>query len=108
MYTELLGNVYTILLFKGVVDTIADLPETAKPGDTWLVKTTDSTYVYSGTDWVCASTGDTQSSKDSDSTVQIHTSQPNPVAQICTQCHGTLELDKFGRLHCPYCGTLYK
>lgn len=96
---------YTTLLFKGVVDTVSDLPETAKLGDTWLVKTTDSTYVYSGTDWVCASTGDTQSSKDNDSTVQIH---HDPVAQICTQCHGTLELDKFGRLHCPYCGTLYR
>lgn len=108
MYAELLSNVHTSLLFKGVVDTISDLPETAKLGDTWLVKTTDSTYVYSGTDWIGASTGDTQPSKDSDSTVQIHISQHDPVAQICTQCHGTLEFDKFGRLHCPYCGTLYK
>ena len=104
MYTELLSNVHTSLLFKGVVDTVSDLPETANLGDTWLVKTTDSTYVYSGTDWVCASTGDTQLSRDND----IHTSHHDPVAQICTQCHGTLELDKFGRLQCPYCGTLYK
>ena len=104
MYAELLSNATATLLFKGVVNTVADLPETAKLGDTWLVKTTDSTYVYSGTDWVCAYTGDPQSSRDND----IHTPHHDPVAQICTQCHGTLELDKFGRLHCPYCGTLYK
>ena len=108
MYTELLSNVYTSLIFKGVVDTVSNLPKTAKLGDTWLVKTTDSTYVYSGTDWVCASTGDTQSANDSDSVSQVYTPHHDPVAQICTQCHGTLELDKFGKLHCPYCGTLYK
>lgn len=107
MYTELLSNVHTTLLFKGVVDTVTDLPETAKLGDTWLVKTTDSTYVYSGTDWICTSTGDTQSSRDNDSVAPVGTHH-DLVAQICTQCHGTLELDKFGRLHCPYCGTLYK
>ena len=107
MYTELLSNVHTSLLFKGVVATVSDLPETAKPGDTWLVKTTDSTYVYSGTDWICASTGDTQSANDSDSVSQIGTHH-DPVAQICTQCHGTLEFDKFGRLQCPYCGTIYR
>lgn len=90
------------LLFKGVVDTVFDLPEIANLGDTWLVKTTDSTYVYSGTDWVCVSTSD------SESTAQIRTPHHDPIAQICTQCHGTLELDKFGRLHCPYCGTLYR
>lgn len=103
MYTELLSNIHTSLLFKGVVDTVSDLPETANFGDTWLVKTTDSTYVYSGTDWICVSTGDTQSSNDIESTAQH-----DPVAQICTQCSGTLALDKFGRLHCPYCGTLYE
>lgn len=100
--------VYTSLLFKGVVDTMSDLPETAKLGDTWLVKTADSTYVYSGTDWVCASTGDTQPSSDSDLAVQTRTLYHDPVAQICTQCHGTLEFDKFGRLHCPYCDTIYR
>lgn len=104
MYEELLSNVYTSLLFKGVVDTIADLPETAKPGETWLVKTTDSTYVYSGTDWICTSTGDTQPSRDNDIPIPHH----DPVAQICTQCHGTLEVDKYGRLSCPYCGTIYR
>ena len=94
---------YSSLLFKGVVDTISDLPETAKLGDTWLVKTTDSTYVYSGTDWVCASTNATQASSDT------HASRDRePGAQICTQCGGVLESDKFGRLSCPYCGTLYK
>ena len=108
MYTELLSNIHTTLLFKGVVDTVADLPETAKLSDAWLVKTTDSTYVYSGTDWVCASIGDTQLANNSDLVSQVHTSHHDPVAQICTQCHGTLELDKFGRLQCPYCGTLYK
>ena len=108
MYEELLSNVHTSLLFKGVVNTISDLPETAKLGDTWLVKTTDSTYVYSGTAWVCASTGDAQPSRDSDSISQMRTPHHDPVAQICTQCHGTLELDKFGRLQCPYCGTLYR
>ena len=108
MYAELLSNATATLLFKGVVDTVSDLPETAKPGDTWLVKTTDSTYVYSGTDWVCASTGDTQPLRDNDSVGQVGTHHHDPVAQICTQCHGTLEVDAFGRLHCPYCGTIYR
>lgn len=100
---------YTSLLFKGVVDTISDLPETANLGDTWLVKMTDSTYVYSGTDWVCASTGEAQLSDNTQLSSDIHLSRDrDPEAQICTQCSGTLELDKFGRLHCPYCGTLYR
>ena len=86
------------LLFKGVVDTVSDLPETADLGDAWYVSTTGNTYVYSGTDWVCvfSGTNDVQQSRDSE-----------PTAQICTQCNGTLELDTFGRLHCPYCGTIY-
>lgn len=85
------------LLFKGVVDTVTDLPKTASFGDVYCVETPDNSYVYSGTDWVCVSTSDTQSSRDR-----------NPVAQICTQCNGTLELDTLGRLHCPYCGTIYR
>lgn len=108
MYTDLPSNLHTSLLFKGVVDNISDLPETAKRGETWLVKTTDSIYVYSGTDWVCASTGEPQLSRDSDLAVQTRTLYHDPVAQICTQCHGTLEFDKFGRLSCPYCGTIYR
>lgn len=99
---------YTSLIFKGIVDTISNLPETAKFGDTWLVKTIDSTYVYSGTDWVCAATSETQPTRDSDLAAQAHTLYHDPVAQICTQCHGTLEVDKFGRLSCPYCGTIYR
>lgn len=102
------SRVYSALLFKGVVNTVSDLPETANLGDVWQVKITDSTYVYSGSDWVCVSIGETQSARDSDLLAQTRTSHHDPVAQICTQCHGTLELDKFGRLHCPYCGTLYR
>ncbi len=55
------------LIFKGVVDTVSDLPETAELGDVWRVGTTDpinNTYVYSGTDWVRMSTVITQSSSD--------------------------------------------
>lgn len=96
------------LIFKGIVDTISDLPETADLGDVYCVGTTDNTYVYSGTDWICMSIGDTQSSRDSDAAAPVFTSHHDPVAQICTQCNGTLELDAFGRLHCPYCGTIYK
>ena len=92
-----MNMIQTSLLFKGLVDTISDLPKTANLGDVWCVGTTDNTYVYSGTDWVCVSTDNTPPSSCSDS-----------AAQICTQCSGTLELDKFGRLHCPYCGTLYR
>lgn len=98
----------TSLVFKGIVDTISDLPKTANLGDVWCVGTTDNTYIYSGTDWVCASTDEAQPSRDSDLAVQTCTSYHDPVAQICTQCHGTLESDKFGRLSCPYCGTLYR
>ena len=94
---------HSTLLFKGVVDTVSDLPETADLGDTWLVKTTDNTYVYSGTEWVCMSTGDTQPLNN---TQFLSVSEPE--AQICTQCNGTLKLDTFGRLYCPYCGTIYK
>lgn len=106
MYEELLSNVHASLLFKGVVDAVSDLPKTANLGDTWLVKTTDSTYVYNGTDWSCMSIGisDTYDTRLSSNTQPVS----DPVALICTQCHGTLEVDKFGRLHCPYCGTLYK
>lgn len=92
-----MSSLNTALSFKGDIDTISDLPETANLGDVWRVRGTDSVYVYTGTEWVCLSTDDTQSSKDS-----------NPVAQICTQCNGTLELDKFGRLYCPYCGAIYR
>ena len=100
-----MNKVYTSssLLFKGIVNTISDLPETAGLGDVWYVKTTDSTYVYFGTDWVCASTSATQSSRDT------HASRDRePEAQMCTQCGGVLESDKFGRLRCPYCGTIYR
>lgn len=98
----------SLLSFRGSVDTISDLPETAHLGDVWCVGNTDNTYVYSGTDWVCASTGEPQLSRDSDLAVQTRTLYHDPVAQICTQCHGTLEFDKFGRLSCPYCGTIYR
>lgn len=94
---------YNSLLFKGVVDTISDLPETAGLGEVWYVRNTDNTYVYLGTDWVCASTGDTQSAS------ETHAARDrDSEAQICTQCGGTLESDKFGRLSCPYCDTLYR
>lgn len=98
-------NIHTTLTFKGNVDTKSDLPESASLGDVWYVKTTDSTHVYTGIDWTCMSIGisDTYDT-------QLSSTQPvtDPVAQICTQCNGTLELDTFGRLHCPYCGTIYK
>lgn len=97
------SKVHSALLFKGVVDTVSDLPKTADLGDTWLVKTTDNTYVYSGFDWVCMSVSDTQSSSDTQ-----FSSDNDPVAQICTQCNGILKLDTLGRLHCPYCGTIYR
>lgn len=94
---------HSALLFKGVVDTVSDLPETADLGDTWLVNMTGSTYVYDGTDWVCLCADDTQSSSDTQ-----FSSDGEPKAQICTQCNGTLKLDAFGRWYCPYCGTVYK
>jgi predicted RNA-binding Zn-ribbon protein involved in translation (DUF1610 family) len=103
-----MSKIHTSLLFKGILDTISDLPKTANLGDVWCVSTTDNMYVYSGIDWVCVSTGDAKLLSCSDSATQTNIPQHSPVAQICTQCHGTLELDKFGRLHCPYCGTLYK
>lgn len=92
-----MNSMNTSLSFKGDIDTISDLPETANFGDVWRVNKTDNVYVYMGTDWVYIATSDTQPPRHSD-----------PVAQICTQCNGTLELDEFGRLHCPYCGTLYR
>ena len=70
---------HSALLFKGVVDTVSDLPETADLGDTWLVKTTDNTYVYSGTEWVCMSTGDTQPLNDTQ-----FSSVSEPKAQVLT------------------------
>lgn len=98
----------SLLSFRGSVDTISDLPETAHLGDVWCVGTTDTLYIYSGTDWVCAATDEAQPSRDSDSAAQACTPYHDPVAQICTQCNGTLELDEFGRLSCPYCGTKYR
>ena len=92
-----MSSLNTSLTYKGDIDTIADLPETADFGDVWRVRWTDNVYVYTGTEWVCISTSDPQP-----------TSHSKPVAQICTQCNGTLELDTFGRLHCPYCGTTYR
>ena len=92
-----MSSLNTSLTFKGDIDTISDLPETANLGDVWRVSRTDSIYVYVGTEWVCMSTSDAQPP-----------GQGDPVAQICTQCNGTLELDKSGRLYCPYCGTIYR
>lgn len=104
-----MSKVYTSsLLFKGVVDTISDLPETAGLGDVWYVKTTDSTYVYTGTDWTCMSIG-ISGTYDTQSSIESHAYRDRePGAQICTQCGGVLESDKYGRLSCPYCGTIYK
>ena len=96
------------LLFKGVVDTISDLPDTAGLGDVWYVKTTDSTHVYTGTDWTCMSIG-ISGAYDTQSSIESHASRDRePEAQMCTQCGGVLESDKFGRLRCPYCGTIYR
>lgn len=103
-----MSSLNAALTFKGDLDTISDLPETADFGDVWRVRETDRVYVYTGTDWVCVSSCDTQPSRDSDLAAQVCTPHHDPVAQICTQCNGTLEFDKFGRLHCPYCGTIYR
>lgn len=104
-----MSKVYTSsLLFKGIVNTISDLPETASLGDVWYVKTTDSTHVYTGTDWTCMSIG-ISGAYDTQLSIESHVSRDRePGAQICTQCGGTLEFDKFGRLHCSYCGTIYR
>ena len=101
-------NIHTTFVFKGNVDTKSDLPESASLGDVWHVKTTDSDYVYTGTGWTCMSIGIIGTSGTYNT--QLSSTHPisDPVAQICTQCNGTLELDTFGRLHCPYCGTIYK
>lgn len=98
-----MSSVHTALTFKGDIDTISDLPKTANLGDVWRVNKTDNVYVYMGTDWVCIATSDTQSSSDT------HASRDcEPEAQTCTQCGGVLESDEYGRLSCPYCGTLYR
>lgn len=92
------------LTFIGAVDSKAELPEKARLGDTIHVIYDKSTYVYTGSCWESMGYSDLEEPHRA-----TEVSSPiEPKAQICTQCSGRLELDKFGRLVCPYCGTLYR
>lgn len=91
------------LNFKGSVGNKVELPERADLGDVMCTMDDRSVYVYISS-WElidCPNSEEPYRATGASAPIK-------PKAQICTQCSGGLEFDKFGRLVCPYCGTLYK
>ena len=48
---EDLPDYHTVMVYKGSVATVADLPATAKIGDVYNVVETDENFCWTGTDW---------------------------------------------------------